>query len=82
LLAAGFQSPQVTQVQQTWRLPSPDHLIEAMRSATVRTAGLLSAQSKESLQDIFEFVRHATKAYQKEGAIELPMPAMLATAIK
>jgi len=82
LLEAGFQSPQVIKVPQVWRLASTDHLIEAMQSATVRTGGLLRAQQSTSLEEILQFVRHAAKAYEKNGAIELPMPAMLATATK
>lgn len=82
LLAAGFRSPIVTRVPQNWRLPSPEHLFEAMESATVRTGGLLRAQSSEALQAIRKLVRDAASEYRKNGGIELPMPAMLATATK
>lgn len=82
LLAAGFRFPEVIRVPQSWRLPSPDHLFEAMESATVRTGGLLRAQSSQALPAIQAFVRDAVTAYRKNGGIELPMPAMLATAEK
>ena len=82
LAETGFQSIQVMRVPQVWRLPSADDLSEAMESATVRTRGLLAAQSKESLLAIREAVRRDAKAYEKNGGIELPMPATLASAVK
>ena len=82
LAEAGFHSVQVVRVPQLWRLPSADDLCEAMESATVRTRGLLAAQSKEALLAIRETVRSEAEAYKKNGGIELPMPAMLASAVK
>ncbi len=82
LAGTGFQSIQVMRVLQVWRLRSADELCEAMESATVRTRGLLAAQSKESLFAIRDSMRKETKAYEKNGGIELPMPAMLASAVK
>ena len=82
LAQAGFQSAQVTRVPQVWRLRSGDDLCEAMESATVRTRGLLAAQSKESLLAIRKEVANGAKAYEINGGLELPMPAMLAWAEK
>jgi ubiquinone/menaquinone biosynthesis C-methylase UbiE len=82
LAETGFQPIQVVRVPQVWRLRSADDLSEAMESATVRTRGLLAAQSKESRLAIRESVRSEAKAYEKNGGLELPMPAMLASAVK
>ncbi len=82
LLKAGFVMPQVVQIPQTWRLPSPDSLFGVMQMATVRTAGTLRAQLPEALETIRKSVREAAAAYRKGGGIELPMPAVLAAAKK
>lgn len=82
LLAAGFESPKVVKVPQTWRLPSIDSLFEFMKDSTVRTAGLLRGQKPEVLDKIREAMRDDLKKYQKDNAVELPMPAILACAIK
>jgi ubiquinone/menaquinone biosynthesis C-methylase UbiE len=82
LLKAGFAMPEVVQVPQIWRLPSPDALFNAMQSATVRTAGILRAQLPEALEAIGRSIREATATYQRGEGIELPMPAVLASAQK
>jgi SAM-dependent methyltransferase len=82
LLEAGFVAPQVMLVPQTWRLRSPDTLFEIMHESTVRTAGLLRAQTSEALHAIRAAIRDAVGSYQKGDTIELPMPAVLASAIK
>jgi ubiquinone/menaquinone biosynthesis C-methylase UbiE len=82
LLEAGFMAPQVRRVPQTWRLRSPDALVEIMHESTVRTAGLLRAQTPEALQAIHAAIREACGRYQHGGTIEVPMPAVLAAAIK
>jgi ubiquinone/menaquinone biosynthesis C-methylase UbiE len=82
LLAAGFESPKVVKVLQIWRLPSIDSLFEFMKESTVRTAGLLRGQKPGVLDKIREAMRDELKKYQKDNAVELPMPAILACAIK
>lgn len=82
LLGAGFVNPNVASVPQSWRLISPDALFEVMQEATVRTAGLLRAQDGEALKAIRAAIRESVMAYQKSGMIELPMPAVLASAVK
>ncbi len=82
LAAAGFADPVVQKIPQTWRLPSADALFQAMRTATVRTAGLLRHQTPEALRSIRVMMSNACGLYQKNGAVELPMPAILAAAKK
>jgi ubiquinone/menaquinone biosynthesis C-methylase UbiE len=82
LLAAGFESPKVIKVPQVWRLPSVDSLFKFMRESTVRTAGLLGAQKPEVLEKISDAMRHELQQYQKGKAVELPMPAILASGTK
>ncbi|MBI4524778.1 MAG: methyltransferase domain-containing protein [Deltaproteobacteria bacterium] len=82
LLNAGFSDPRVVKVAQIWRLPSAGALFEAMRGGTVRTAGLLREQTAEAGAAIRLAITHAARAYEKAGIIELPMPAILASAPK
>ncbi len=82
LLEAGFVSPFVTTVSQTWRLRTSDVLFESMFEATVRTAGLLRAQSAEASDAIRTAIRQSALRYKKKNVIELPMPAVLASGRK
>ena len=82
-LKAGFTDVRVCEVAQFWRLPSGDALFHAFQTATVRTAALLNAQTREALDKIRAAVEAATVPYQDAtGEIELPMPAVLAAATK
>jgi SAM-dependent methyltransferase len=82
LAAAGFMTPEVIQVPQWWRLPSEQALFEFMQRATVRTGGLLRAQSRAALDAIGEAICAEASAYRRNGMVELPMPAVLASASK
>ncbi|MFQ5684801.1 MAG: class I SAM-dependent methyltransferase [Candidatus Binatia bacterium] len=82
LLEAGFVTPHIDQVAQVWRLDSPDALYQAILNGTVRTGALLRAQSSEALTAIRTAMRDAARAYEPEGIIALPMPAVLASAVK
>ncbi len=82
LRGLGFEAPEVTVVPQVWRLRSVDTLFELMREGTVRTAGLLRAQTPAALEAIRADVRESVRAYQRGGGVELPMPAVLSSAAK
>jgi hypothetical protein len=78
----GFEAPEVATVPQVWRLASLDTLFEIMRDGTVRTAGLLRAQSAEAQAVIRVAIREAVCPWERGGVIELPMPAILASSAK
>ncbi len=82
LIAAGFESPDVSKVRQTWRLPAGDGLFDAMKDSTVRTAGLLRAQKPTVLNKIRGAMRAELQGYTKGDFVELPMPALIASGIK
>ncbi|MGH7797115.1 MAG: class I SAM-dependent methyltransferase [Candidatus Binatia bacterium] len=82
LIVAGFESPAVTQVRQIWRLPAADGLFNAMKDSTVRTAGLLRAQKPTVLNKIRDAIRTEVAKYTKKDVVELPMPALIASAVK
>lgn len=82
LRAIGFTNPSVTKVQQTWRLSLPTDLFVAFYEGTARTGGLLRAQSAAALNSIRTAVIKAAIAYEKDGGVEIPMPAILTSAQK
>lgn len=82
LRAARFVRPRVARVPQTWRLPSPDALADAMEQGTVRTAGLLRAQAPSASAAIRGAIRAGATRYRKGDIVEVPMPAILAVAMK
>ena len=82
LQAAGFRSATVSKVPQVWRMASPDVPFEAIMNGTVRAAALLRAQTPEALAAIRAAARTAASSYERDGAIELMMPAVVAAAEK
>ena len=78
----GFTTSMITEVQQIWQLSSPDDLFVAFYEGTARTGGLLRAQSREALEGIRASVIKTAAAYEKDGDIEIPMPAILTSAQK
>jgi ubiquinone/menaquinone biosynthesis C-methylase UbiE len=75
LLEAGFSTPEVKKVPQSWRLETPEALWEFMSGSTVRTGALLRAQTPQALAAIRAEIIASSKS-------ELPMPAVLASATK
>ena len=82
LQTIGFTNPSITEVQQTWRLSSPDDLFVAFYEGTARTGGLLRAQSREALESIRAAVIETTAVYEEDRNVEIPMPAILTSAQK
>ncbi len=82
LRTIGFTNPSIIEVQQTWRLSSPNDLFVAFYEGTARTGGLLRAQSRKALDSIRASVIKTASAYEKDGDLEIPMPAILTAAQK
>jgi len=82
LIVAGFDAPNVTKVQQLWRLPAGNGLFNAMKDSTVRTAGLLRAQKPSVLVKIRDAMNIALEKYTKGDVVELRMPAWVASGVK
>ena len=82
LHAAGFDSPTFRQVPQVWRHSDPDQLFATMATGTVRVAATLRAQSPGAREAIREAVREAIFAYRRGDEYEVPMPAIIAAAVK
>ncbi|MEO8328632.1 MAG: methyltransferase domain-containing protein [Candidatus Nanopelagicales bacterium] len=79
---AGFDSPTFRAVPQVWRSSDPDQLFAMLATGTVRAAATLRAQSSEARKVIREAVRRTICAYQRDSEYEIPMPAVVAAAVK
>jgi SAM-dependent methyltransferase len=82
LREVGFLNITVTSLPQVWRFNAPDELFDAIYNGGVRIKAILRAQSSEALEAIRTAAREAAKNFIKRGIIELPMPAILASAVK
>lgn len=82
LRGAGFDAPTFRQVPQVWRGSDPDELFAMLATGTVRAAATLRAQSPQAREAIREAVRQAVSVYRSGGRYEVPMPAVVAAAIK
>jgi SAM-dependent methyltransferase len=82
LSAVGFHNIVHQTLPLLWTLDSADDLFEAFYAGTARTGGLLRAQKPEAIAAIREAVHVASKQYEREGKLEIPMFAVLVTAQK
>jgi ubiquinone/menaquinone biosynthesis C-methylase UbiE len=82
LREAGFLNVRVTSVPQVWRFDAPDELFDAIFNGGVRIKAILRAQSSEALEAIRTAARESAKNFTHHGVIKLPMPAILASAVK
>ena len=80
LTAAGFTDIATAEVAQTWELPSPDDVVDALLQGTVRTAALLVRQPAGVLAEVRRTVREELAAYDEGDALRVPMPAVVVRA--
>jgi hypothetical protein len=81
-LHAGFIEPTVKVIPQAWRPISPEEVFQAFYDGAARNGQLLRAQSTESLNAIRAAVQKEARIHEKNGILELPMPAVLVSAQK
>jgi ubiquinone/menaquinone biosynthesis C-methylase UbiE len=79
---AGFVSPSCKQVPQVWRLSHPDELYEVVTEGSVRAAATIRSQSSSAREAIRAALRETVMAYKRGDHFEVPMPAVIASAIK
>ena len=83
LTTAGFVEPTVDKIpQMIWRVESAEAVFAALYEGTARTAGLLRRQTPAQLAAIRAAVLDELGAYERDGAIDLPMPAVLSSATR
>ena len=82
LIEAGFIDPEIIQLPLTWRFLTSDEFFEAFYGGTARTGPTLQAQTPEALKAIRTAIYEGINEYKVEGEFEIPMAAMLYSAIK
>jgi len=80
MLEAGFIEPGIIRIPLIWNLPSADILIKAFTDGTARTGPTLAAQEPEAYKAIVKTIHQTAKVYEKDGKLEIPVAAILATA--
>lgn len=82
LTTAGFERASIAHSLQrgSWRLPTPDGLFAAYADGAVRIALLLAAQTPAALAAIRAAVADACRAYADDGALRIPVGAVIVTA--
>ena len=82
LREAGFLNVRVTSFPQVWRFNAPAGLFDAIYDGGVRIKAVLRAQSNEALEAIRDRRARLPGISTDGGTIDLPMPAILASAVK
>ena len=82
LESIGFRDIRIQELALTWRLTNAEQVFEALSRGGVRTAAVLRAQTPAALARIRDAVRTGAEAYAVNGEIAIPMPAVLASALK
>ena len=82
LTAAGFIDSDVTEFPVMWRPASGDMVLEFVQKCAVRGRMLIDLQTVEVQERIYTALRDGAKQFEHEGRLEIPWPAVLATAHK
>jgi ubiquinone/menaquinone biosynthesis C-methylase UbiE len=72
---AGFTNISASEIPLVWRVSSPDIIIDAMSSATVRAAAVLKRQSPEDLKAVRASLRARISSYGQDGSYAVPATA-------
>lgn len=79
---AGFVTMTTSEVPLIWRVDSPDLIIDAILTGTVRAAAALKGQSPEGLTRIKQHLRQRIASFEKGGTYHVPAPALVVAARK
>jgi len=82
LSAAQFSSPTVARVQQVWSMESADEAFDTILHGTVRASATLRAQTPEAREKIRHAMREVFAQFRPGDRYAVPMPAVLASAVK
>lgn len=82
LSASGFIDAKVAELRIMERWSKPDHVLKTLYKGMGRTKARVEAQTDEAREKIENAVVESVKHFEKNGVIEIPMPAMLACARK
>lgn len=79
---AGFDAPSFAEVPQTWRVQDFEDAYAALTQGTVRAAATLHAQAPGAIDAIKAALRDTILRYRDGDGYAIPMPAVLASAVK
>ena len=79
---AGFDAPEIRHLPLVWRLSSAGDVFDALSRGGVRTAAVLRAQTPAALAAIRADIEREVAGYAQDDGFVVPMPAMLAAAVK
>ncbi|MFP6891837.1 MAG: methyltransferase domain-containing protein [Nitrospinota bacterium] len=82
LAGAGFEDAEVAEIPIVLKCTGPEHLIDIIYKSTVRTRALLEAQSLPARGKINRAIAEAARGFEKDGTLEIPMPAVMVSARK
>ena len=82
LAQAGFAGGEVRTLPLVWRFAAPEELFEMMLGSSVRTGAILRAQQPAALEAIRAAVTAGAAQYRRDGGVEIPTPAVLASATR
>lgn len=82
LKQAGFSRFNFVQVPQVWRLSQPGQLFDAVVEGSVRAAAIIRSQTESARAAIRDALREKVQAFQVSDHFEVPMPAVIASAVK
>ncbi|HET8647664.1 MAG TPA: methyltransferase type 11, partial [Vicinamibacteria bacterium] len=82
LRAAGFAEPAVTEISLCYYPLTADQVLSFTYNSAVRMQMILALQTAEARERIHQAIIEGTSRFEKAGRIEIPMPAVLASAHK
>jgi SAM-dependent methyltransferase len=82
LTEAGFAACSVIKLPQAWRPASSEDILHSVATGTVRTRAALVRQRPEARADIDHAIMTTLASFRTATRYEIPMPALLVSAIK
>ena len=82
LLPIGFSDAMAIEVPIMGRWSKPEYVLETLYKGMGRTKALVEAQTAEARKNIEDAILESARSFEKEGVVEISMPAMLACARK
>jgi ubiquinone/menaquinone biosynthesis C-methylase UbiE len=82
LTGVGFIDPEVTDIPVIWRPTEVDMVLAFVEKCAVRGRMLIELQTPEVRQRIYNALRDGARQFEQKGQLDIPWPAVLATARK
>ena len=82
LKIGGFELESVSEIPIVWTVSRPEDLVGEVKGSTARIGPILSLQTEEQRREIENAITEGARAYRKKGGVEIPAPAVLASARK